>query len=182
MIGPKTGCRWHRPVLVDLVDRGERGPATAEALDHMAGCPSCEHELTELALTIAALRRAGTTYRALPVPRLATRAPVPPVRHRGPWAWRLQLGSLATGAVLAVMLVFPQPGIRHDPAPTDAGASVPPATTMAWREAEQRLAARPDVAHVVAIGSLPPRYPEGLTRPWKEVPASDAAARELEPQ
>ena len=63
MIAADTACRRHRPVLVDLVDHGERGPATPAALDHLATCRPCERELTELALTIAALRRAGAAYR-----------------------------------------------------------------------------------------------------------------------
>jgi hypothetical protein len=46
---------------------------------------------------------------------------------------------------------------------------------------EHRLAVTPDTAPIAAVRSLPPRYPEGLLRPWKEVPTTDATARELEP-
>ncbi len=62
-------CRRHRPVLVDFVDRRERGPRTPAALDHLARCERCEQEMAEYALTIVALRRAGREIAAFPVPR-----------------------------------------------------------------------------------------------------------------
>jgi hypothetical protein len=150
-------CRTHRPVLVDLVDHGERGPATASALDHLDTCRPCEREITELALTIAALRRAGA------------------------WSWRLQLGGLVTSAAIAALMVAPRVGVV--PVRPAAAAPVPqhPARVVTWQAVEHRLAVTPDVAPVATVRSLPPRYPEGLTRPWKEVPPTDAAARELEP-
>jgi anti-sigma factor RsiW len=166
---------------VDLVDRGERGPATAAALDHLAICDRCEREITELALTIAALRRAGAAYRALAVPaapRAAVVARAPASRPR-PWSWRMQLGGLMTSAAIAGLLVAPRVGLVPRP---DAGP-IPqhPAGIVSWQAVEHRLAVTPDVAPVAVVRSLPPRYPEGMIRPWKEVPASDAAARELEP-
>lgn len=56
-----------------------------------------------------------------------------------------------------------------------------PASVISWQSVERRLARSADVAPVAAVRPLPPRYPEGQTRPWKEVPPTDAAARELEP-
>jgi hypothetical protein len=176
----------HRPILVDLVDRGERGPGTAAALDHLAVCHPCERETTELALTIAALRRAGMAYRALEVPEV--RRPVPvaasaPPRRRS-LTWRLQLGGLVTSAALAALLVAPRVGlVPAQPVSVATPAVVPagPAAVVSWKAVEHRLAVTPDTAPIAAVRSLPPRYPEGLLRPWKEVPTTDAAARELEP-
>jgi anti-sigma factor RsiW len=169
-------------VLVDLVDRGERGAGTAAALEHLDTCVPCEREITELALTIAALRRAGAAYRAIEVPaapRLAAVARAVTARRR-PWPWRMQLGGLMTSAAIAALLVAPRVGLVPS---RPAGEPAPqlPAGVVAWQAVEHRLAVSPDVAPLGTVRSLPPRYPEGLMRPWKEVPATDAAARELEP-
>jgi hypothetical protein len=177
----RAACRVHRPALVDLVDHGERGPGTAAALDHLALCAPCEHELTDLALMIAALRRAGSAYRALEVPvapRSAPRVPAAPHRRAGPR--RLHLGGLVASAGIAALLVAPRVGLV--PQPRGVGPESPGhAVVVSWQAVEHRLAISPDVAPVAALRSLPPRYPEGLTRPWKEVSSTDAAARELEP-
>ena len=182
MMRPGSPCGIHRPVLVDLVDHGERGPGTAAALDHLDACPACEHEVTEIALTIAALRRAGAAYRALPGPR-AVLPPRPSRRGRGArWSWRFQLGSLVTGAGIAAILVASRVGFVPTP-PLDAAPAVSrPAAVVTWQAAEHRLASSPDTASVAAVGSVPPRYPDGLLRPWKEVPATDATARVFEPR
>jgi hypothetical protein len=175
-----ASCRRYRPVLVDLVDRGERGPLTADALDHLVTCGACEREVTEVALTVAALRRAGTTWRAIPVPAM-TRPAVPPARRR-PWAWRVQLGGLITSAGIAALLVAPQVGLLPA-APQHASVDTPDRTPSAsWHAAEQRIAASPDVRSTAAVGSMLARYPDGRLRPWKEVSTSDAAARGLDPQ
>lgn len=185
---PGSPCSRHRPVLVDLIDRGERGPSTPAALDHLAVCRPCEREVTELALTIAALRRAGSAYRAIRVPEAT-----PPIAGPGPaarsaagsrrrpeWGRRLQLGGLLTSAGIAAMLVAPHVGLMPDgPIPGSAQATKP-AAPITWQQAEQRLASTLDVGSR-AVVVLPPRYPEGLVRPWKEVPATDAKPRELEP-
>jgi hypothetical protein len=170
-------------VLVDLVDRGERGSGTTAALDHLDVCAACEREITELALTIAALRRAGAAYRALAVPDrprvVAVGAAIAPRRRA--WSWRMQLGGLMTSAAIAGLLVAPRVGLMPQrPAPE----RVPqlPAAVISWQGVEHRLAISPDVAPLAVVRkSLPPRYPEGQTRPWKEVPPADATARELEP-
>lgn len=173
-------CRRHRPVLVDLVDHGERGPATAAALDHLAACPPCERELTELALVAAALRRAGSAYRSLEV----SAAPSDPPRtlaaaaRRRPSSWRLHLGGLVTSAGIAALLVAPRIGSPPPPRLADPAVQQP-AAVVSWQAVEHRLATSPDLAPVATLRSFPPRYPEGLARPWKEVPSTDAAAREF---
>ena len=171
-------CRRHLPALVDLVDHGERGPGTEAALDHLGGCGRCRDEVTELALTLAALRRAGSAYRALPVPPLAR--PAVPAQRR-PWAWRAQLGGLLTSAGIAALIVAPQIGVMPSGRSIDFDTpGRPPAP--AWQAAEQRIAASPDIASMAAAGSVIPRYPDGRMRPWKEVPSADAAARGLDPK
>jgi len=175
-------CDRHRRALVDFVDRGERGPATPEALDHLSICRRCEGELTEIALTIVALRRAGSEVRMVPVPA------VPPERlarailpRRDPWRWRLQLGSLIASTAIAALVVAPRVGVG--PAAEGAGSLMParPASAVTWRVAEARLAASPDSRPVAETGTLPPRYPDGLIRPRKEVLSTDATPRELDP-
>ncbi|MEO5966433.1 MAG: hypothetical protein ABIR11_13290, partial [Candidatus Limnocylindrales bacterium] len=63
---------------------------------------------------------------------------------------------------------------------SDSLAPVRPAVTAGWRVAESRLAAAPDTPPFAAPSSLPPRYPEGLSRPWKEVFPTDAMPPEFD--
>jgi hypothetical protein len=182
MILRAVACRRHRGALEAFVDRGERGPATPAALEHLAGCRPCEEELTELALTVAALRRAGSELRRAPVPvpeprRVAALAVAP----RDRWSWRLQLGSLVTGAAIAALVVLPH-ATRTERLTSDALVPARETVTADWRAAEARLAAAPDEPSFAAFTTLPPRYPEGLTRPWKEVFPTDATPREFEPR
>jgi anti-sigma factor RsiW len=167
-----AACRRHLGPLIDLVDRGERRPGTDAALDHLATCDRCRDEVTELALTVAALRRAGSVYRLLPAPALVR--PLVGTRRR-PWAWRAQLGGLITSAGIAALLVAPQVGILPSAPHTEVvdRPTHPPAA--AWLAAERRIASTPDVVPRAVVGALPQRYPDGL-RPWKEVTSSDAAA------
>jgi hypothetical protein len=55
----RSGCRRHRTVLVDFLDRGERLPGLDAAFDHVDRCNGCRRDLESAALTIAALRRVG---------------------------------------------------------------------------------------------------------------------------
>jgi anti-sigma factor RsiW len=181
MTGRTATCRRYRRALEEFVDRGEHGPSTATALEHLSRCRTCEREMTELALTIAALRRAGRDLRAAPVPVIApARVAALTVRPRSPWSFRLQLGSLVTGAAIAALVVLPQAGGLSRPV-SDA-LSPAQATAAGWRVAEFRLAAAPDRPSFAAPSALPPRYPEGRTRPWKEVFPTDATPREFEPR
>ncbi len=171
-----AACRRHRTALIDFVDRRERGPKTPAALDHLARCERCEREMAEFALTIVALRRAGRELAAVPVPCADVARVVPPTPRPRGWSWRLQVGSLLTCAAIVGLVVLPRP-----PSSTslDAGAlwKYRLAPAAAWRVAEAHLAARPDEPSVAAVGTMPPRYPDGLIRPWKEVPATDATQR-----
>ena len=90
------------------------------------------------------------------------------------------VAGLATSAAIAALLVAPRVGLMSAPSVIER---VPqhPAGVVSWQVVERRLAISPDVAPLGTVRSLPPRYPEGLTRPWKEVPRLDATARELEP-
>jgi hypothetical protein len=185
----RPSCRRHRPLLLDLAEHAERGPGTAEALDHMADCRACEQEVMGVVLTAAALRRAGAAYRSLPEPARRPMAPPPAAGGRGRWAWRLQLGSLGTAAVVAALVVAPRVSPPEPPAAEPAVVHSVPAHApgfKSWRVAEQRLASRSDngpiAVVVVPVGTLPPRYPDTLFRPWKEVAAPDASARVLEPR
>ena len=175
-----TPCDRHRPVLVDFIDRGERGPATPDALEHLDRCAACEREMSELALTIVALRRTAAEIRAVPVPVIASARIAALRRRRDPWRWRLQLGSLVASTALAALVVAPHVGML--PA-SDAPSLVPdrPAVAVPWRAAEARIAAAPDSVPVAQTGTLLPRYPDGV-KPRKEVPPTDATPRELDPR
>lgn len=183
MIGSRGNpCRRHRPTLMDLVDHGERSAETPAALDHLAVCHACAQELTEIALTVAALRRTGSEVRAAPVPVIhetdVRRLAAP---RRTSWSWRLQLGSLLTGAAIAAVVVAPWVRVGSQLHVNVEAAASQPAFTSTWLAAEARLAARPDQPSVQDLGTLPPRYPDGLFRPWKEVLPTDATPREFEP-
>jgi hypothetical protein len=173
-------CDRHRPALVDFIDRGERGAATRDALDHLGRCRACEREMSDLALTIVALRRTAAEIRTVPVPAIAADRVVALRRRRDPWRWRFQLGSLVASSALAALVVAPHVGVL--PA-SDTAFLVPdrPTVVVPWRAAEARIEASPDSAPVPAIGALPPRYPDGI-RPRKEVPPTDAAHRVLDPR
>ena len=182
MISRAVTCRRHRGPLEAFVERGERGPATAAALDHLDACRLCERELTDLALTAAALRRAGRELRQMPVPAPARgRVVALAVPSRDRWSWRLQLGGLLTGAAIAALVVVPH-STRSEPLAGDSLAQVRTTQAIPWRAAEARLAEAPDEPSFAAPSTLPPRYPEGLSRPWKEVFPADATPREFEPR
>jgi hypothetical protein len=175
-------CRPHRGVLEALVERSERGPGLNAALDHLEACATCERDLTELALTIAALRRAGRELRAAPLPDTSpAQVAALAAPRRGRWSWRVQLGGLLTGAAIAALVVVPRAGTGA-PGPSDAVPVARPAVTASWRLAEAHLALTPDTPPFSARETtVPPRYPDGLLRPWKEVPSTDATPRERLP-
>ena len=175
-------CRPHRGVLEALVERGERGPTVGAALDHLETCATCERDITDLALTVAALRRAGRELRSAAVPQPSpARVAALAVPRRSGWSWRIQLGGLLTGAAIAALIVVPRAGSGLT-ATTDALEPARPGVTAGWRLAEAHLAMTPDTASFSARGmSVPPRYPDGMLRPWKEVPQSDAIPRERQP-
>jgi len=170
-------CRSHRDALEALIAHGERDEATPAALDHLARCTACERDLTELALTVAALRRAGRELRTAPVPTPPPgRVAALTTSRRMGWSLRLQLGGLLTGAAIAALVVVPRTGttVRST---GDALESARPAVTAVWRLAESRIAAEPDTPSFSAPGTGPARYPDGLIRAWKEVSHTDATPR-----
>lgn len=176
MTRPTGACRLHRPILEALVERGERVPATSAALDHLSTCSVCERHLTELALTVAMLRRVARDVAAQPVP-----APSPPRiaalavrRRRAGASWHLQLGSLLMGAAIAAIVVLPRTAATPVPA-SDGGESSRLAS--AWVQAERRLALLPDDPSYSKPFSVHPTYPDGALRPWKEVARDDAGPR-----
>lgn len=182
MIRRATACDRHRPALLDLVDRGERGPGAPAALDHLATCDLCERELTEIALAIVALRRVRDEAHAASVPVVSGERVARLVARRAdPWRWRLELGSLLASAAIAAIVVAPRVGVG--PSAAGAVSLMPdrPAAAITWRAAENRIAAAPDSPPVAQAGTLPLRYPEGQSRPWKEVLPTDATPREFEP-
>ncbi len=182
MIRRAAACDRHRPALLDFVDRGERGPDAAAAFDHLSTCDLCERELTEIALAIVALRRVRDEAQAVPVPVVSgERVARLMARRADPWRWRLQLGSLLASAAIAAIVVAPRVGVG--PSAAGAVSLMPdrPAPAATWRAAEDRIAAAPDNPPVAQTGTLPLRYPEGQSRPWKEVLPTDAMPREFEP-
>lgn len=175
-------CRRHRAALLDFVDRRERGPQTAAALEHLSRCSGCEREIAGIALTIIALRRTGRELSARPVPDVPReRVAALAARRPGPWAWRLQLGSLVTASALVALVVLPhfaQPSLD----PGGDSVSRPHASTVdRWRIAEARLAALPDSPSYAAPEPLTKSDGLGLPRPWKEVPRSDVLPRGVKP-
>ena len=119
-------CAEHRSALLDFVDRREWSSTTEAALAHLDRCPSCESELAEIVLMIAALRRIAAEARAVRPPpdawsRLRSRIdrPRPPA-----WVGRLSLGSLMLTAAVVAMVLAPSvawrnPGSAFEEAGTD---------------------------------------------------------------
>ena len=64
----QDACVVHRPALVDFVERQALGPESPAALDHLARCAPCERDLSEVALTVIALRRLGEHARDVEAP------------------------------------------------------------------------------------------------------------------
>ena len=154
-----TARCWSTSSTAASAARGRPPPSTTSR-----AASAARQEMTELALTIVALRRAGREIAAFPVPARASRAAVPsPARAAtgGPGACRL--GGLLTCAAIVGLVVLP-----HGPASISPGDATAPVSRSAvatpWHRGRARLAASPDVAPVAAVGNLPPRYPDGLTQ------------------
>jgi hypothetical protein len=95
-------CSRHRPALVDFVDRGEIGPATAAALTHLDRCERCTGAIESTVLTVTAVRRyADTLDAAEPAPdawpRLAARITT--------WRRRPLTMSPLTGVAMSLAMV-----------------------------------------------------------------------------
>lgn len=172
-----AGCARHRDVLIALVDRGERGPLTDHALDHLERCDRCTRELEATAEAIHALQGIGreATLAAAPDdvwPDLAAR-----VRRQGEpaWRWQLPLASLMATAAVVALLVGPGAVWRTRPVIMQE-AGISPALLSQQRAAAQRdeqsfirnrvltaasvRASLPTATHVELSGTPP--APDGL--------------------
>lgn len=182
MILHRTPCDRHRPALVDFVDHGERGAATEAALQHLERCERCERELSELALTIFALRRTGREAMAVEVPG-ADRPPVVPADAGDRRLHPLRRLGIPAGA-LAFVLVAGTLGL----AGLRSGSGETASTRSPIETSEDRLAEagflsavrglpRPsgEVASVVTLNSR--QYPDGIRPSEKEVQPGEAPGR-----
>ncbi len=186
-MGRRPACGRHRAALYDFVDRRESGPDTRAALDHLERCGACEVELTEVALTIHALRRAlALPARATPGPdawvhlRARVQRPV-----RGAWQGRSTLAGVLAGAGLVAALVGPAAVFRPSGTVQDEPGP-PPAVLRAHTVADQRAEAaflnrvRAERAAPVVESPVEPTTaiwfgPDGLGRP------ESAARRDVAP-
>ena len=181
-------CADHREALLDFVDHGERGPATTRAIAHLDRCRTCERDLSEVALTIAALRRIGREVTlAEPAADAWLRLRARVTRPIDPWRWRATVGGMVTSTLLVAVLVAPAtlglPG-------TLSRMPEPVPVTELRREAQYLnsvyLADLPDaVVADHATGSVPDPYaPEFGLAPHvarKEVPSAKPALWPVKP-
>jgi hypothetical protein len=138
-MGRPSGCASHRAELISFAERAERGPRTAAALDHLAGCRRCEADLTEIVLAIHAVRRTLTEARAVEPSadawdRLLIRVQRPVTSA---WRARSSLAGVIVGAGLVAVLVGPLAVFRPSGA-VDREPGPAPAVLHARTEADQR--------------------------------------------
>jgi hypothetical protein len=171
-------CADHQAALLAFVDRRERSAATPAALAHLDRCQSCERELADVALAVAAMRRLGHHVRdAEPTPEAWLRLRDRVTRRVDPWQWRATLGGLASSAFLVALLIVPVtvggPGAM--PRQPDSAAAI--------RQESAYLAnARIGTLHldspVAAVaGSVPVNLPREIRQVRKEVPAAPSVIR-----
>jgi len=181
------GCRRHRPALLDFVDRGEVGPKTGPALDHLERCPRCTQMLDATVLTIAALRRLGDEV-ARAEPRAdswpALRARISEWRPAGVFS---PLAGMAMAIALCVLLVAPirlRGGLTSDALGLLARAGPSGSASAAVYTSSARRGA--DAANF--LGSTGPvswsqpkfLYPDGTRPVEKEAPTARSTARPAE--
>jgi hypothetical protein len=187
----RPACLRHRGTLLALVDRHERGPATAAALEHLGTCRRCETELTELALTIHALRRIGAEAAGAPLPdgawpRLRSRIERSRRRARETaWRWRLTLGSSIASALIVAALVGPASG---DVGSLSGGGREPTGYSATEIERQEQVTESAFVA-ASRTGTLPAfagdptavirTYPDGIRPERKEVESPRPTGRAL---
>jgi hypothetical protein len=178
-------CADHRAALLDFVDRRERSAATPAALAHLARCARCESELSQVALTIAALRRLQSeVLEAAPADDGWVRLRRRVARPVDPWPWRASLGGLATSAMLVAVLVLPI--TIGQPATLDNGLGLPdnPAARAVESSylASIRAGTLPPVQPVSrGGGSVPRTYPPEIAQVRKEVTSAPQSVRLPEP-
>ena len=138
-MGRSTGCSTHRAALAAFAERSERGAGTGAALEHLDRCRRCQADLTELLLTVHAVRRTLAEAGALEPPsdawdRLRSRVQGPVASA---WGMRSTLASAVVGAGLVAALIGPTAILR----PADAVGQEPgppPAALKARTAADQR--------------------------------------------
>jgi hypothetical protein len=131
-MGRSTGCSTHRTALAAFVERSERGPTTEVAFEHLDRCRRCQAELTELLLTVHAVRRTLAEAGSVDPPpdawvRLRGRVQGPVASA---WGMRSTLASAVVGAGLVAALIGPTAvlpradalGREPGPAPADLKA------------------------------------------------------------
>jgi hypothetical protein len=111
IFGRTDPCERHRPALADWIEHRADGPMTPSAFDHLARCRRCERELTEIALTVIALRRLGERASLAEVPtdgwhdlraRVESSRSRPRPGRRSRWAL---VGSMLGPAMVAVLVL-----------------------------------------------------------------------------
>ncbi len=178
MMGRPSGCSVHRAALAAFVERSERGPATAAALDHLQRCRRCEADLSQMMLAIHAVRRLLEPARTTEPPsdawdRLRRRIEARVPRAAGAWT---SFGGLVVGAGLVAALIGPVASFRttgaieHEPG---ADPAIVNARTVADQLGEAAFQARIERAprHVSVPAAVPTaawRGPDGLgwSSPW----------------
>jgi hypothetical protein len=185
MLAFRRPCADHRTTLFAYVDRREIGPSTGLALAHLDRCRTCELDLSEVALVVAALGRLRRELETVEPPQdawLRLRERV--ARPIDPWRWRASLGSLATSAMLVAVLVLPV--TIGGPETAENGSELPGPLVELRREAEYlasiRVGSVPPAPRVVRDGGSVPRYyPPEIAQVRKEVPARPAIGRSSQP-
>lgn len=175
MMGRSTGCATHRPALLAYAERSELGPDSSSAFEHLDRCRRCQADLTEVVLTVHAVRRALAEARAVDPPsdgwdRLRERVQRPVA---GAWAARTSLAGLIVGAGLVAALIGPTANMRtaasglREPGPRPADLA---ASTKAELRGEAAPLNRPRVdrtpvpAAPPVVGDATWSGPDGLGR------------------
>ena len=180
-------CSRYRRLLVEFVDRGEIGPATADALAHLERCPRCTESIESTVLAITALRRLGNDLEAVEPstdawPRLRARIT----------GWRRPvvmspLAGVAMSVAIVMVLVLPfRLGGGGELRWSDSAApTVRPATGIADHKVEAAYLAasrrQPLAGPVAATGSLPMNIPEEVLQARKEVHSAKPSWRSTQP-
>ncbi len=187
MIELGRSCSRHRRLLVEFVDRGEVGPATAEALAHLERCPRCTESIESTVLAITALRRLGNDLGAIePSPDAWPRLRARITGWRRPVVMSPLAGVAMSFAIVMVLVLPFRLGsggeLRWDDLATP---TVAPATGIADHQVEAAYLAAsrrvPVNGPVAAIGSLPTNIPEEVRQVRKEVHSAKPSRRSIPP-
>jgi hypothetical protein len=168
-----SACDRHRSALVDFIDHRERRPETATALAHLDRCARCEREMTELALTIVALRRMGAGAAAAE-PRPDLRPVIPDRRARGrarPALLRASSAGPALSIVVVALVLLPRafgPAAPAAPAPSPEVLAPPAQVVVRIYDPPAQPLTRAVVAGFMNGGDAP----MGVAVPARSVPVA----------